>query len=194
MLYECPKVCPVAEPRHGDHCPSEEGLECDYHSVACGAETIFGTTAYCTYGLWNFESRLVECPLPKPGYCPPPHETFNLPTKSCPEKVTNKSTCVAHNRKYRTFAAAWAACGANPECGIVTKWKDGAYYLRRLSDPDLEGRKGQGSMLYECGGCPAELPAVGEDCTPGLLCDYDAKDCNGFGGGYFSSFASCGPR
>lgn len=84
---------------------------------------------------------------PPPQACSPPEESFDLSQKGCP--TDSMSSCVANNKNYATFADAWAACGAIPECGVIMRWTDGGYFLRRSSDPDFPV-SGAASMLYSC--------------------------------------------
>lgn len=86
---------------------------------------------------------------PRKAACSPPaKESFHLPHKGCPVHDSTAS-CLANNTEYRTFAEAWAECGARAECGVVMRWTNGLFYLRRLSDPDRP-TKGAGSTLYSC--------------------------------------------
>merc|ERR1719330_251982 len=84
--------------------------------------------------------------------CAPPVQNFDLPQKGCPKG--DVYSCVAVNADYSTFAAAWAACGTEPECGFIMKWTTGKYYLRRHSDPD-QPVLGASSMRFSCAGRPA---------------------------------------
>merc|ERR1719330_1126365 len=92
-------------------------------------------------------SMLYECP-PVKEVCAVPTSGFNLPHKGCPTE-DDKSSCVANDAHYHTLSEAWDACSRNSECGLVMKFTDGNFYLRRESDPDRE-IAGSSSMLYTC--------------------------------------------
>lgn len=203
MLHECPgPSCPDTVPTGGgcpkgvicDYNPApacHEGLVCDYNPVACGENTIFSSTATCTGDGWLIAKRDIYCPPATPGFCDAPEEEFTLPVKGCPIAHTDLTSCVSHNRNFDTFKEAWAACGVNAECGLVTRFS-GRFYLRRLSDPDLPHVAGAGSMLHECTDCPLTPPTHGTKCTTGLECDYEEDKCNGNARGFHKTLAWCG--
>lgn len=72
--------------------------------------------------------------------------------KGCPAKVpgTSGSTCLGGNKPYKTLQEAWAACGANPECGVILEHQDRKFYLRRATDPDTPAGQGSYIFKYDC--------------------------------------------
>jgi len=101
-------------------------------------------------------SMLYTCVHPEPektmyvahDLCDPPEYGFDLPNKGCAVHL-DESSCIDGNAHYSTLLEAWHACGQHPECGVVTKWTDGMFYLRRHSDPD-QPVAGARSILYTC--------------------------------------------
>merc|ERR1719189_3454607 len=80
--------------------------------------------------------------------CDPPEYGFDLPNKGCAVHL-DESSCIDGNAHYTTMLEAWHACGRHPECGVITRWTDGMFYLRRHSDPD-QPVAGARSILYTC--------------------------------------------
>lgn len=80
--------------------------------------------------------------------CRPPKYGFDLPHKGCGQDG-DASACVAENEHFSTLDEAWEACGRFPECGVITRYIDDKYYLRRIDDPD-EPVAGAKSVLYRC--------------------------------------------
>jgi len=85
--------------------------------------------------------------------CSAPTSAFTLPHKGCPIE-NNKESCLANDAHFHTLDDAWDACSRTAECGLVMKFTDGYFYMRRRSDPDRE-MAGANSMLYRC-----EVPTV----------------------------------
>lgn len=116
------------------------------------ATVMFGVATYIAATRTSFskESARVQAQLEtvELDACSAPAESFSLPHKGCP--IDNlDSSCVASNQHYSTFAEAWAACGTVSECGLIMRWMDGTFYLRRNSDPNYP-IAGVWSMLYSC--------------------------------------------
>jgi len=139
----------------------------------CTAET--AECISCSYGqtVAEFCSEHPEtagCPRGSKCY-PPASENFNLPHKGCPADG-DSSSCVANDEHFQTLVEAWEACGRITECGIIMKYTDGYYYLRRRSDPDMD-IAGSHSMLYNCKrhhwleGCCTEETAECISCSSG---------------------------
>lgn len=81
--------------------------------------------------------------------CPPPIEKFALEAQAC-----GKPGCINKGRAFRTFSEAWNACGRVQSCGVILKWRNGKYYLRRSTDPTYQRRRAlrnsKRAMPYHC--------------------------------------------
>eukprot|EP00930_Biecheleria_cincta_P056229 TRINITY_DN42390_c0_g1_i1.p1 TRINITY_DN42390_c0_g1~~TRINITY_DN42390_c0_g1_i1.p1 ORF type:complete len:485 (-),score=56.21 TRINITY_DN42390_c0_g1_i1:172-1626(-) len=84
--------------------------------------------------------------------CPPPYPKFEQQALSCPGR--GLSGCLNGNKAYSSFSQAWSACGIVEGCGVVMKWRNGKYFLRRSTDPVYRGRHDIGTSLlampYHC--------------------------------------------
>merc|ERR1719336_3363311 len=148
---------------------------CRQHQRAepcCTAET--AECISCSYGqtiaeLCSEHPETAGCP--QGSKCSPPSsEKFDLPHKGCPVDG-DASSCLSNDEHYYTLGEAWEACGRISECGIIMKYTDGYFYLRRHSDPDME-IAGSHSMLYTCRQHERAEPCCTDETAECISCSY----------------------
>ena len=76
----------------------------------------------------------MHCTIPD---CDPPDRPDKSHGKNC-----GSNYCINGNRAYPALLEAWTICGHVPDCGFIMRYSDQRYYLRRTSDPDLQGQDG----------------------------------------------------
>jgi len=164
MKYSCePRKCPEYMPGDESAC-STEGLECPYNYIQClSGPTKPGITATCKNNSWSVNETPKACPKNPKGTCDPKKEpkyvSYSL---GCPPGGIEK--CLNFNDAFDEFEDAWSACGLNHECGFITMWTDGKFYLRRDTDPRVEQASG---IEYTCRGVPKDFPAGLLTCKSG---------------------------
>mmetsp|Transcript_125362 Transcript_125362/g.228186 ORF Transcript_125362/g.228186 Transcript_125362/m.228186 type:complete len:261 (+) Transcript_125362:55-837(+) len=110
-----------------------------------------------------------ECPLPDSS-------DFQAKGKRCPpdEDQRGLDTCLNSNKPFETMADAWKACSTVPDCDQVMQHTDARWYLRRGSDPEIEG---EGMKLYSYT-CMPEWLSKAFIKTENALCGWSDADGN----------------
>ena len=69
--------------------------------------------------------------------CDPPLKQHFDYGKGCPDGEESK--CLNKNKEYNNIKWAWEECNEVLDCAFIMRFKEGKYFHRRESDPNMTG-------------------------------------------------------